>query len=416
MIEWTDTSPDVSVEPAEYARLLGFPPGTQLGERPRELADWARQWYAEHGRPWIYARQAQRLEISDSSVNVDGVSFQSNRLMNTLKQAAAHSAVVIAVSAGHELEAQAQRAWQEEKPDEYFFLEVYGSAVVERLITVAGARLCAWGDARCIAVLPHYSPGYPEWNIADQPALLKLIGQRALPAELESLETGMLRPKKSLLAVFGLTAQTDRVRRLTELVPCTNCSYSPCQYRRAPYRNAPRDAASDAQPTAAPLQARARYVTNPKALARWASERLTLTTADDGSVQALFRYDGTTCTNMGRSLTFHYTVTMGPRAAGFPIREQRCAPAPEDNGHRFQCSYIANAQALMSSIESEKPLLGRPLDDVLSWGRPASPAGCYCEATSRQHKWGLVLETIHFALVQQEQQQNLRPNEEINAS
>ena len=25
-------------------------------------------------------------------------------------------------------------------------------------------------------------------------------------------------------------------------------------------------------------------------------------------------------------------------------------------------------------------------------------AGCYCEPASRKHKWGLVLETIHFAL------------------
>jgi hypothetical protein len=31
-------------------------------------------------------------------------------------------------------------------------------------------------------------------------------------------------------------------------------------------------------------------------------------------------------------------------------------------------------------------------------GAPASPAGCYCDAASRQHKWGLVLETIHYAL------------------
>jgi len=35
---------------------------------------------------------------------------------------------------------------------------------------------------------------------------------------------------------------------------------------------------------------------------------------------------------------------------------------------------------------------------VIRWTRPSSPAGCYCEAESRQHKWGLVLETIHYAL------------------
>jgi len=52
----------------------------------------------------------------------------------------------------------------------------------------------------------------------------------------------------------------------------------------------------------------------------------------------------------------------------------------------------------MAAIGVERPLHGQPLDDVIRWTRPSSPAGCYCEAESRQHKWGLVLETIHYAL------------------
>jgi pyruvoyl-dependent arginine decarboxylase (PvlArgDC) len=54
------------------------------------------------------------------------------------------------------------------------------------------------------------------------------------------------------------------------------------------------------------------------------------------------------------------------------------------------------------AIEQEKPLLGQPLNDVISWQRTASSAGCYCEPGSRKHKWGLVLETVHFALVERE--------------
>ncbi len=49
----------------------------------------------------------------------------------------------------------------------------------------------------------------------------------------------------------------------------------------------------------------------------------------------------------------------------------------------------------------EQPLNGKPLNDVLGWTRAASGAGCYCEPESRQHKWGLVLETIHFALARE---------------
>jgi hypothetical protein len=203
----------------------------------------------------------------------------------------------------------------------------------------------------------------------------------------------MLRPKKSLLAVFGVTRHVDRVRPLTELSPCENCSFAPCEFRRAPYRRS--------QPAAMPaptVVAAASYTVNAKALQRWSRERLTLQTREDGSVAALFRYDGTTCTNMGRPLVFHYHVRLGRREDGYPILEQSCEPAPGDQGHTAMCRYISDRDPLMAAIASERPLDGRPLDEVMRWTRTASPAGCYCEPESRQHKWGLVLETIHYAL------------------
>jgi hypothetical protein len=83
---------------------------------------------------------------------------------------------------------------------------------------------------------------------------------------------------------------------------------------------------------------------------------------------------------------------------GFPIRAQRCAPAPDDEGHEYMCQYMRDGGQLLADIDNEKPLSGRPLHDVLEWTRASSPAGCYCEPASREHKWGLVLETIHWAL------------------
>src|SRR4051794_11896937 len=56
-IEWIDAQPAVEVQPAEYLRLLGYPRGFELEGRARELADWAFAWYAEHGKPWVYARE-----------------------------------------------------------------------------------------------------------------------------------------------------------------------------------------------------------------------------------------------------------------------------------------------------------------------------------------------------------------------
>ena len=56
----------------------------------------------------------------------------------------------------------------------------------------------------------------------------------------------------------------------------------------------------------------------------------------------------------------------------------------------------------MAAIEKEKPLIGERLNAVLEWTREPSAAGCYCDAPSRDHKWGIVLETIHYALAQKE--------------
>jgi len=409
VIEINDSTPDVEVQLGEYIRLLGYPRGWVLKDRAKELADAARDRYSRHGRPWVYAREAGDLQIADDAIVMDGVAFTSARVRNTFHSAGAHNAILVAASAGPELEEEAQARWRDGKPDEYFFLEVYGSAVVEHLVTMIGARLCAWADRQSAAVLPHYSPGYPDWNIDQQALLLELIRRRydgRFP--LQVFESGMLQPKKSLLAVFGLTRHTDRVRRLTDLNPCDNCSFIACQYRRTPYRRAKRPAtpelpvaAEDVAVGANPLDGHASYSVSLKALQRWATERLTLATKDDGTVDAVFRYEGTTCTNMGRPLKFHYHVTLGTREDGYPIRKQWCGPAPGDEGYTSMCQYIRDREPLMSAIERERPLHGQSLDDVVRWARPSSPAGCYCEADSRQHKWGLVLETIHYALARQ---------------
>jgi hypothetical protein len=425
VIERLDTPASVDVQEAEYVRLLGYPRGFVLEGRALELADWARNWYRAHGRPWVYAHEFDEVEAGGHAARVAGVSFNSPQLAKTLRDAGAHSAIAVAVGAGGELEAEAHERWLDGKPDEYFFLEVYGSAVVEYLVTLTGARLCAWADGRGEAILPHYSPGYPDWDVSEQPRLLDVLRSSStshghtLP--LEVLDSGMLRPKKSLLALFGVTTHVDRVRRLAELVPCEHCSFAPCQYRRAPYRRSPltaspelsglaadSDGPSDADATAeghrtsarvtSPLSANATYSVNERALRRWVDERLTVSRSGDGSIDATFRFDGTTCTNMGRPMAFHYRVRLGPASSGYLIEDETCAPVAGDEGHKLMCSYLDNADRLMTAIETERALLGRPLNEVLTWGRSPVSAGCYCEPESRSHKWGLVLETIHFAL------------------
>lgn len=243
MFELIETHPPLDVQEAEYQRLLGYPKHHAVDDRARELADAARNWFSKNGRPWICAREIGALELTDGKLRIGGREFSSRRLHDLFAVAAAHSAIVVAVSAGKECEEAARQLWLESKPDEYFFLEIFGSAVVEHLIALASGKICGWADQQQMAVLPHFSPGYSGWNVAEQVQLWNLISQdnrRAFPGELSVLDSGMLRPKKSLLAVFGVTRDVEKARRFATLIPCENCSLPGCQYRRTAYRRAPR--------------------------------------------------------------------------------------------------------------------------------------------------------------------------------
>ena len=409
----------VEVQESEYKRLLGYPQEYEVDDRVKALMDQTRRWYSENGKPWIYARQSEALAVADKRVRIDGADFSSPRLRTQLTDAKAPSVMLLAVSAGKGCEERARQLWKEEKPDEYFFMEVYGSAVVEHLVTNAGAQFCEWADTIGMAILPHYSPGYPGWDISEQGRLLALIRQKKkddFPEELRVLETGMLFPKKSLLAVFGITSHISEVKRLTSLIPCENCSFQPCRYRRLPYRSSPPqiedvrnlqakiDVRTDIKDSDKnPLARDANYVTNVRALRKWSEERLRLRMLEDRSVEALFRYEGKTCSNMGHVLEFDYHITLRPADEEYRIVDARCAPVPEDIGHRLMCQYLEDPKPFMKTIDRERPMVGKLLNDILTWSREYSPSGCYCSSNGRDYKWGIVYEVIHYALANQMQ-------------
>jgi hypothetical protein len=385
-VELIDARPTVNVQDAEYVRLLGYPKEHRLTGRAAELAAWARSWFMANARPWVYAREAS-LEIVGESLRIDGDEFPSKALLDHLRRAEASRVALVAVSAGAESETHAAAFWREGKPDEYFFLEVFASAAVESLVASLSGRLCEGFGGEGLVAIPHYSPGYSGWDVAEQPRLFDLIRRgksQEFPGALETLASGMLRPKKSLLALVGLAPRTASNQAALSQTPCVRCAFSPCQYRRAPYRYA----------------SPGRYSINERALKKWAEERVQVEMLPDGSVLATFRFDGTTCSNEGQPLAFDYRVQLDRAGDGFVIAQSDCRPAEGDEGHRRMCEYLRDKDELMRALAEEKPLFGRPLDEVLQWTQPTAPSGCHCLPENRAHKWRLALEAIHFRLSQ----------------
>ncbi len=138
------------------------------------------------------------------------------------------------------------------------------------------------------------------------------------------------------------------------------------------------------------------YTMTPSALERWRDGCLTLTPQADGGVDASLEFEGATCS--GIPLTMVYRVSLGSVGEGRPIRTMECAPLPGTDGHERMCSYMHTSGRILQIANDEKPLLGQPLEAVMSWRPKTYSAGCLCAMPSRDHKWSSVLQTIHFAL------------------
>jgi hypothetical protein len=227
-----ETNLHPTVRMSEFKRLLRLPPDYVFGDPMAGHVEWVQSWFAANGRPWLSAVAVERCEADGDAVRLDGVTVHSRELARRFRKA--RSAIVVAASAGPEAEAEAAVRWEEDEPDRYYFMESYASAIVEALISEARARLCAWADAQGRVLLPHYSPGYHGWSVGDQAMVFSLFGDRIQPGPMDVMDSGMLRPKKSQLAVFALADAKDAVGEPSDLVPCKYCPHLKCDFRREP--------------------------------------------------------------------------------------------------------------------------------------------------------------------------------------
>jgi hypothetical protein len=199
------------VQEADFKRFLRFPPFKEFEGPVAENAAWARAWYGAHGRPWWCADFVAAAVEPGSGVLLEGERFGGARLSERFAGAA--GAALVAASAGPEAEAEAAACFAAGEPDRYYFLECYAAAVVEALLAGARRRLAAWAGTRDLAPMHHYCPGFPDWSVADAPRLLALLrAGREFPGPLDTLPSGMLRPKKSQVAAVGFSAAVSGER------------------------------------------------------------------------------------------------------------------------------------------------------------------------------------------------------------
>ncbi len=224
------------VDEAEYARLLDYPQRGIPAGRARRRAMQSRDWYAQNGRPWAFANTVAIDQVAGAEIRLaNGELLTSKVLAQRLEAAAANALVVAAVSAGSAVDEHSLAHWREGRPDEGYFLDRFAAAVVEHLAAWAGQHLRGLAVARGLGLLPSYSPGYQGWDLEQQARVARCLdagGSSPSPRSFEVLPSGMIRPKSSLLAVFGLTPQIEIGENAWRRQTCSWCSLTDCGFRR----------------------------------------------------------------------------------------------------------------------------------------------------------------------------------------
>ena len=224
------------IAPAEHARLLGYPDRRIPAGPVRRRAGESRDWYARNGQPWAFASVVRIRRIADSEVRLaNGERFAAPALARRLARTEASALVVVAVSAGVAVDRRSRRLWLSRRPDEAYLLDRFAAAVVEHLAADAGSRLRRLARDRGLGLLPGIGPGHEGWDVGQQARVARCltgVGGAPPPRTFQVLASGMIRPKSSLLAVFGLTSRTDLADTAWRRRPCGWCSAAACGFRR----------------------------------------------------------------------------------------------------------------------------------------------------------------------------------------
>ena len=132
---------------------------------------------------------------------------------------------------GEALERRVAELWDARELPLASMLDSVGSGAVESLAEYVNDVLCQQGLAAGLKVTNRISPGYGDWDVAEQRRLFRLCpGTRAGVALNEAC---VMTPGKSisLLAGAGRAARVDHY-----FSQCARCWMPACAYRRAPAR------------------------------------------------------------------------------------------------------------------------------------------------------------------------------------
>jgi cobalamin-dependent methionine synthase-like protein len=223
----TDLS--LAIDPDEVLRFQGYKKGRDVATPDvRVLLDDALGAGARLMAPRAVARWVPVARPDAHALDVDGETLTIPRI-GALWGPVTDVAVVVC-TIGDALERRVSELWEARELPLASMLDSVGSGAVESLAEHVNDVLCQQGlpDLR---VTNRISPGYADWDVAEQPRLFRLVSTDAIGVALNA--ACVMTPGKSISLLVGAGRQARVDHYFTQ---CARCWMRDCAYRRAPAR------------------------------------------------------------------------------------------------------------------------------------------------------------------------------------
>jgi hypothetical protein len=167
--------------------------------------------------------------IDAAGITAGGISFTSSRISRTLRACTDIICFIATIEEGIEREVSA--LMQAKKFSEAYILDSMGSVAVENMVQKFHERMEAEHRNKGRSVTIRFSPGYCDWNIAEQKELFSLFDAEKIPVTLRR-DSCLMGPRKSVSGLFGILPY-DNGGIAASYNPCTECGKRACIARRA---------------------------------------------------------------------------------------------------------------------------------------------------------------------------------------
>ena len=219
----------LAIDPGEVLRFQGYKQGRDVpSPEVRALFDEAMAEGRRLMAPRVVARWARVTRRSADDLEADGESLAIPSI-GPRWGAVEHVAAAVC-TIGEALERRVSALWEARELPLASMLDSVGSGAVESLAEYVNDLLCQQG-LPSLRVTNRISPGYGEWDVAEQRRLFRLCPGDAIGVTLN--EACVMTPGKSisLLVGAGPDARVDHY-----FSQCARCWMRDCAYRRVPAR------------------------------------------------------------------------------------------------------------------------------------------------------------------------------------